>query len=101
MPLWVLYTLVAAAWLTYPIFGAAGVSAANSKTDPPGDAGFSSLPELIVFPPIFLGIAFAIDSIAMPWGRWIIGLLCVIMLVTGTVGFVRDIATLRRNTKRE
>jgi len=99
MPLWGLYALVAAAWLSYPIVGAAAVSARNSTTDPPGNAGFSFLPELIIFPPIFLAIAFAIDSIAMPWGRWIVGLLCIIMLVAGTVSLVLNIVTLRRNSR--
>lgn len=92
MPSWVLYLLIAAAWLTYPFFGAASVA----ETEPPGNSGFSFLPELIVFPPIFWGVAYAIDSIATPWGRWIVSLLCVIMLVAGTVGFVRNVMALRR-----
>ena len=58
MTLWVLYVLIAAAWLTYPFFGATWVAAQNSMTDPPGKSGFSSLPELIIYPPIFCGVAF-------------------------------------------
>ena len=100
MTLWVLYVLIAAAWLTYPFFGATWVAAQNSMTDPPGKSGFSSLPELIIYPPIFCGVAFVIDSIAMPWDRWIVAMLCVIMLLAGTIGFIQNVLKLRRNAKR-
>ena len=67
MSLWILISLIALFWLSYPIFGGIGVAALVASGERSDDAGFSFLPELIVLPPVFFGIAAAIDYIAMPW----------------------------------
>jgi hypothetical protein len=81
MSIWILIVLIALAWLLYPVTGAAGVHVAVLEGKRPKDAGFSFLPELIVFPAVFFGVAAAIDYLAMPYGRWIIAGVCVAMLV--------------------
>ena len=96
MPFWTLILLIALAWLSYPLVGAIGVAAAIAEDKRPKDAGFSFMPELIVFPPLFLGIAMLIDFFAMPWGRWIIGTLCIVMLVFGFIACIRNFVTIRR-----
>ena len=96
MPLWLLILLIASAWLLYPIVGAIGVAAAIAEGTRPKDAGFSFLPELIVFPPLFLGTAILIDYFAMPWGRWVIASLSVIMLIYGFVVSVYSLIAIRR-----
>ena len=80
MSIWILIILIALTWLLYPFVGAAGVHVAVLEGKRPKDAGFSFLPELIVFPPAFLGVAEVIDYFAMPYGRWIVAGICVAML---------------------
>ncbi len=57
------------------------------------------MPELLVFPPLFLGFAILIDYFAMPWGRWIVASLCVIMMALGIVASVRNLVVMRRIKK--
>jgi hypothetical protein len=61
--------IIALAWLPYPFAGVANVSAEVLEGKRHKDAGFSFLPELIVFPALLFGIASLIDCFAMPWGR--------------------------------
>lgn len=95
MPLWALILLIVVTWLFYPIVGAIGVAAAIAQNKRRKDAGFSFMPELMIFPPIFFGIAMLIDFFAMPWGRWIIGTLCVVMLVFGFISCIRNLLIIR------
>ena len=81
MSTWTLLILIGAAWLTYPIAGAATVSADICDGKRPKGAGFSFFTELIVFPPAFYGVAAIIDFFAMPWGRRIIGGISGFMLI--------------------
>jgi hypothetical protein len=81
LSIWTLAILITAAWLSYPVAGAAGVAVAVSEGKRPKGAGFSFLPELIAFPAAFFGVAAVIDRLAMPWGRWIVGGLCILMFV--------------------
>ena len=97
MPFWTLVLLIAVAWLSYPIVGALGVAASIAEGARPKDAGFSFLPELIVFPPLFLGVAMLIDYFAMPWGRWIISSLCIAMLAFGLIACIRNALVIRRS----
>lgn len=96
MPFWTLILLIALAWLSYPIVGAIGVAAAIADGTRPKDAGFSFLPELIVFPPLFLGLAMLIDFFAMPWGRWIVAALSIIMMSYGLIVSIRNVIVIRR-----
>ncbi len=66
MPFWTLVLLIALAWLSYPIVGALGVAASVAEGTLPKDAGFSFMLELIVFPPLFLGVAVLVDHFALP-----------------------------------
>ncbi len=99
MPFWTLLLLIALAWLAYPIVGAIAVAAAIAEGTRPKDAGFSFLPELIVFPAMFLGTAKLIDYFAMPWGRWIVSALCIFMLVYGLCISLRNLKTIREAKK--
>ncbi|XZE53019.1 hypothetical protein SH139x_004732 [Planctomycetaceae bacterium SH139] len=95
MPLWTLILLIALAWLSYPIVGTIGLAAAIAEGTRPKDAGFSFMPELIVFPPLFLGVAVLIDYFAMPWGRWIVAALSIVMLICGFVVSLRNLIVMR------
>jgi hypothetical protein len=65
-----------------------------SERKRPKGAGFSFLPELIVFPAAFFGAAAVIDRLAMPWGRWIIGGLCILVFVMHVYLILRAIRKL-------
>ena len=82
--------------LAYPIVGVIGVSVAIAEGTRPKDAGFSFMTELIVFPPLLIGFAMLVDYFAMPWGRWIIASLCILILTYGFLVSVRNLVTLRR-----
>ena len=92
MSLWILISLIALFWLSYPIFGGIGVAALVASGERSDDAGFSFLPEPIVF----LGIAAAIDYIAMPWGRWLVSGLCVALFIWGVIASTASILAIRR-----
>jgi hypothetical protein len=77
----VVAALIALAWLTYPLAGAARVSVDVLDGKRPEGAGFSFLPELVIFPTVFFVAAWAIDSSAPPLGSLIISVLCTMMLV--------------------
>ena len=96
MPIWSLIALIASAWIIYPFVGALWVTAEVSQGTRPKDAGFSFLPELIVFPPLFLGFAMFVDYFAMPWGRWLVGGLCVLMLSAAVVSCIRSLIIIRK-----
>jgi len=96
MSIWILISLIALYWLSYPIFGAIGVAAAVSRGERPEDAGFSFMPELIVFPPVFFGFAMAIDHVALPWGRWIVSGFCVLLFVWSMVASIISIARIHK-----
>ncbi|MFO0942581.1 MAG: hypothetical protein U0930_17735 [Pirellulales bacterium] len=100
MPYWWLVLLISAAWLLYPIAGGINVAALVVEGKRPIGAGFSFLPELIVFPACFFIVAAAIDWIAMPWGRLLIGLLCVIMISSLVWTALRSIYVLQRTRKK-
>jgi len=95
MSLWILTSLIALFWLSYPVFGAIRVSASIARGDRPTDAGFSFLPELIVFPPAFFVVAVAIDYIAMPWGRWLVSGLCLSLFAWGVVASIFSVMAIR------
>jgi hypothetical protein len=96
MSFWELTLLVAVTWLAYPIVGAISVSAAIARGLRSQDAGFSFLPELLIFPPLFLGFAAGIDFLAMPWGRRIVASVCTLMLVIGFAGSIRNLLIISR-----
>jgi len=91
MSLWILIFSIALFWLSYPVFGAIGVALSVARGDSPSDAGFSFLPELIVFPPIFFVVAAGVDYIAMPLGRWIVSGLCVLLFSWGVISSIFSI----------
>lgn len=95
MSIWTLIILIALAWLSYPFAGVASVSADVLEGKRPKGAGFSFLPELILYPAVFLGIAAMIDSFAMPWGRWIVGGLCVVIFSMHLFLFLRAVLRMR------
>jgi hypothetical protein len=92
---WTLLIFIGIAWLSYPFAGAASVSADVVDGKRPKGAGFSFLPELIVFPAAFFGVAALIDSFAMPWGRWIVGTICVAMFAMHVYLFMRGLHRIR------
>jgi hypothetical protein len=100
MPYWLLILLVATAWGIYPFAGAANVAALVAQGKRPVGAGFSSVPELIVYPACFLTAAAAVDWIAMPWGRLSIGLLCITMIVSLVWTTLRSLIVLHRIQKK-
>jgi hypothetical protein len=101
MSIWTLVILIALAWLLYPFAGAAGVRVAVLEGKRPKDAGFSFIPELIVFPVVFLGVAAVIDYFAMPYGRWIVGGICVAMLAQHVYVFLRSLIRIRQLEHQE
>jgi hypothetical protein len=96
MSLWTLLILILVAWLPYPFVGAVGVAANVAEGKSPPGAGFSFLPELLVFPPLFLGVAALVDAFVMPWGRLIVGALCVVLVALHASTIVRYMIRLRR-----
>jgi hypothetical protein len=101
MSIWTLVILIALAWLLYPFAGAAGVRMAVHEGKRPKDAGFSFLPELIVFPIAFLGAAAVIDYFAMPYGRWIVGGISVTMLALHVYVILRSFIRIRQFEHRK
>ncbi len=95
MSLWTLLILIGLAWLSYPLASAATVSADVLDGKRPEGAGFSFLPELIVFPAAFFGGAALIDYFALPWGRRAVGGLCVLMLAGNIYLFLRGLHRIR------
>ena len=89
--------LIAAAWIMYPFVGIINLRASIAKGDRPADAGFSYFPELILFPALFYVFA----AITNPWGCWIVSLLCVAMLILGTIDMARSLTTIRRIRRDE
>ncbi|QDV26754.1 hypothetical protein [Aureliella helgolandensis] len=96
MPTYALVLLILITWLAYPAVGIISLRAAIARGDRPPDAGFSYLPELIIYPPLFFGFAMLVDFFVMPWGRLLVGLLCVIMLVLYAIDVGRNLAAIRR-----
>jgi hypothetical protein len=94
--------LVALAWLSYPVAGSANVAAEVLQGKRSRGAGFSFLPELLVFPAVFLGVAALLDHFILPWGRRIIGGVCLAMFVAHLYVFVRARRQMRaaRDTER-
>ncbi|MDZ7617715.1 MAG: hypothetical protein U1E05_11960 [Patescibacteria group bacterium] len=99
MSTWVLFILVALAWLSYPVAGGTGVAADVAEGKRPRGAHFSFLPELIVFPAAFLGVALLIDLFLMPWGRRTVAGLCVLMFGSHLYTFARSLGRLRNADK--
>jgi hypothetical protein len=95
-----LVILVGVAWLSYPLAGAAGVAADVLGGRRAKGAGFSFLPEMIVFPAAFFGVAGVIDYFAMPWGRRVVGGVCVVMFGVHVYLFVRGWRRMR-SARRE
>jgi hypothetical protein len=92
---WTLLILIGLAWLSYPFAGAASVSADVLDGKRPKDAGFSFLPELIIFPAAFFGVAALVDYFAMPWGRRIVGGICVVIFAMHVYVFLRCLRRIR------
>jgi hypothetical protein len=99
LSIWTLIILIALAWLSYPFAGAASVSADVLDGKRPKGAGFTFLPELIVFPAAFFGMAALIDDFAMPWGRRIVGGLCVVMFAMHVFLFLHSLLRIRSAKK--
>jgi hypothetical protein len=92
---WTLLILIGLAWLSYPFAGAAKVSADVLDAKQRRGAGFSFLPELIVFPAAFFGAAALIDYFAMPWGGRLVGGICVVMFAVHVYHFLRGLHRIR------
>ena len=90
MSIWTLLILIAFAWLSYPFAGGAAVHLAVLEGRRPSGAGFSFLPELIVLPIAFFGVAALVDYFAMPVGRWIVAGVCATMLALHVYVFLRS-----------
>ncbi|MCC7375699.1 MAG: hypothetical protein IT581_13660 [Verrucomicrobiales bacterium] len=86
MSIWTLIIVIAVAWLSYPFAGGARLRLDVLEGRRPKDAGFSFLPELLVFPAAFLCTAIVIDHFAMPYGRRIVGGICILGSVAEFVG---------------
>lgn len=101
MSLWAFVVLVVVTWLSYPFAGGAVVRLEVLEGKRPKDAGFSFLPELLVFPAAFFVAAAVIDHFAMPYGRWLVGGVCVLML--GVHGYIlaRCFVRFRRLERRK
>lgn len=86
---WTFAILMALAWLSYPVAGAASYTADVAEHKRPAGAGFSFLPELLVLPVVFLGLAELLDYFIVPWGRRTIGGLCLTLFVFHTFVILR------------
>jgi polyferredoxin len=86
--------------VSYPIAGAASVAVNAIEGKCPKDAGFSFLPEVIVFLAASFGLATLIDYFAMPWGRRTVGGLCVVVIIQHLYIIVRGIRRIRSTKKR-
>lgn len=80
MGMWSLVILIGLVSFSYPVVGAYCVHADSLEGKRPKDAGFSFAPELILFVVASFGLAALIDYFAVPWGRRIVGGLCVVIL---------------------
>lgn len=96
MSIWTLIIVIAVAWLSYPFAGGARLRLDVLEGRRPKDAGFSFLPELLVFPAAFLCTAIVIDHFAMPYGRRIVGGICILMIGGHAIEVLRCYIRLRR-----
>ncbi|HSH94710.1 MAG TPA: hypothetical protein VK968_11240 [Roseimicrobium sp.] len=96
MTFWLFLAVIVVAWLTYPLAGAVSVAAESREGKRPANAGFSFLPELIIFPLALAAVAAIVDFLARPWGSRIVGGLCVVMIFHHTFVIVRSLRKLRR-----
>ena len=101
MPFWLLATVIISTWLLYPIVGAIGVAASVATGDSPEDAGFSFLPELILYPPIFFGIAVLIDSFTNHIGSFVVAGVSAAMIVWMAISTVQNLLTIRQHRKND
>ena len=69
MSFWALLVLIGLAWLTYPLAGAADVSADASEGISPNHAGFSFLPELFLLPAVEWAVALIAERRDGLWRR--------------------------------
>jgi len=96
MSIWTLIILIAVAWLSYPFAGGARLRLDVVEGRRPKDAGFSFLPELLIFPAAFLCTAILIDHFAMPYGRRIVAGICALMIGGHAIEVLRCYLRVRR-----
>ena len=96
MTIWILISLIALFWLSYPMFGAVNNIAQISMGNRSEDAGFSFFPEIVTMPPAFFAVAMAIDYFALPWGRWSVSALCILMFTWGVVECISNLAAIHK-----
>ncbi|MBL9126083.1 MAG: hypothetical protein JNL97_00480 [Verrucomicrobiales bacterium] len=101
MSVWTLVILIVATWFSYPLAGGAVVRLEVLEGKRAKDAGFSFLPELLVLPATFFVVAAVIDHFAMPYGRWFVGGVCVLMLGVHGYILVRCFVRVRRLERRK
>lgn len=74
MPWRLLLLELSVVWVLWALAAAAGHAVDRATTDRAiGLGGVSIFPAIPLFPILFLGIAFALDSVIEPWGTLVIG----------------------------
>jgi hypothetical protein len=100
MSTWTLLILIGGGWVTYVIAGGFGVAAKQAEGELDDRAGFSFLPELLVFPALFFGVAKWIDAFAYPWGSRGVGAFHGLLALAHLASIIQDFARIRTAIRR-
>jgi len=76
MQWWLLLVLLTAVWFLVAIADVVAHAVSRKRRGIPDGSGRGvSVAQFLLCPPLFLGIALAIDYVANPWGTRVVGLL--------------------------
>ena len=97
MATWFLPVFLFLVWFVWVIACAGETAVSNARRGIPEGrrGGASFFPGIPVFPLVFWGVAWIIDSVVSPWGSSIVGGAHVVFLILLIVSIVRDLRYLR------
>jgi len=97
MATWFLPVFLFLVWFLWVIACAGETAVSNARRGiPEGRRGGASVfPGIPVFPLVFWGVAWIIDSVVSPWGSIIVGGAHVVFMILLIVSIVRDLRYLR------
>jgi phosphatidylglycerophosphate synthase len=79
MPWWLLLVLLTAVWFLAAFACLVESAVSRKRLGIPSGGRGESIAQFVVLPPLFLGIALALDFVADPWGTRVVGLLHVLL----------------------
>ena len=79
MPWWLLLVLLTAVWFLAAFACLVGSAVSRKRLGIHSRGRGESIAQFVVLPPLFLGIALALDLVVDPWGTRIVGLLHVLL----------------------